>query len=262
MASDVDCEAPSAGTSYPITLGETFLSETPSQSYCSLRYDFKPASAGRLRQGSIQLQDNQATVNLPDTSYPGADMSFSGRHEHSRDGLDCVAIFDGVSWRLELVRSQVKGLKATRRAGRLPTPPPPALELGNADMADDMADDLLAALEEERSEASPPASSPPVPQPQSPLEEQPLAGAKDEQDMDQEAPQQEDQFQEKAGRLTPSADAQMPKQPAAAMGASDMSEMEREFMRAPDDSSDESDDDEEALNQCSDDDSELAPEDF
>lgn len=55
---------------------------------------------------------------------------------------------------------------------------------------------------------------------------------------------------------------QLPKQPAAAMGASDMSEMEREFMRAPDDSSDESDDDEEALNQCSDDDSELAPEDF
>lgn len=41
-------------------------------------------------------------------------MSFSGRHEHSRDGLDCVAIFDGVSWRLELVQSQVKGLKATR----------------------------------------------------------------------------------------------------------------------------------------------------
>ena len=41
-------------------------------------------------------------------------MSFSGRHEHSRDGLDCVAIFDGVSWRLVLVQSQVKGLKATR----------------------------------------------------------------------------------------------------------------------------------------------------
>ena len=55
---------------------------------------------------------------------------------------------------------------------------------------------------------------------------------------------------------------QAPKQAAAAMAAGDMSEMEREFMRAPDDSSEESDDDEEALNQCSDDDSELAPEDF
>ena len=54
-------------------------------------------------------------MNLPDTSFPEADMSFSGRHEHSRDGLDCVAIFDGVSWRLELVQSQAKGLKATRR---------------------------------------------------------------------------------------------------------------------------------------------------
>lgn len=64
MASDVGCEAPSAGTSYAITLGETFLSQTPSHSYCSLRYDFKPVSAGRLRQGSLQLQDNQASGNL------------------------------------------------------------------------------------------------------------------------------------------------------------------------------------------------------
>ncbi len=55
---------------------------------------------------------------------------------------------------------------------------------------------------------------------------------------------------------------QAPKQAAAAIAAGDMSEMEREFMRAPDDSSEESDDDEEALNQCSDDDSKLAPEDF
>ncbi len=56
--------APSAGTSYPITLGETFLAGTRSHSYCSLRYDFKPASAGRLRQGSLQLQDNQASGHL------------------------------------------------------------------------------------------------------------------------------------------------------------------------------------------------------
>lgn len=62
---------------------------------------------------------------------------------------------------------------------------------------------------EEHSEASPPASSPPVPQPQSPIEDQPLAAAKDKQDMAQEAPQQEDQFQERARRLTPSADAQV-----------------------------------------------------
>ncbi len=57
----------------------------------------------------------QVVVNLPDAAAQGTDMSFSGRHEHSRDGLDCVAIFDGVSWRLELVQGLVKGLKATRR---------------------------------------------------------------------------------------------------------------------------------------------------
>ncbi len=50
-------------------------------------------------------------------------------------------------------------------------------------------------------------------------------------------------------------------QGSGALAGVDMSELEREFMRAPDDSSDESDDDE-ALNHCSDDDSELALEDF
>lgn len=53
-------------------------------------------------------------MNLPDAAAQGADMSFSGRQEQSRDQLDCVAIFDGVSWRLELVQGLVKGLKATR----------------------------------------------------------------------------------------------------------------------------------------------------
>jgi len=46
----------------------------------------------------------------------------------------------------------------------------------------------------------------------------------------------------------------------AGLAAGDMSEMEREFMQRPDESSD--DDDEEALNHCSDDDSELAADDF
>jgi hypothetical protein len=42
-------------------------------------------------------------------------MTFVGRYESSRDGLDCVAIFDGQTWRLELLDGLVKGLKTTTR---------------------------------------------------------------------------------------------------------------------------------------------------
>ena len=55
----------------------------------------------------------QVIVQLPDCTNEGADVAFAGRYESSRDGLDCVAIFDGSSWRLELVQGLVRTLKAT-----------------------------------------------------------------------------------------------------------------------------------------------------
>ena len=54
--------APPSGTSHPMLLGETFTSSHPTQSYCALRYDFKPISAGRFRPGQIQLQPDQSKV--------------------------------------------------------------------------------------------------------------------------------------------------------------------------------------------------------
>jgi hypothetical protein len=120
-------------------------------------------------------------VQLPDTTNEGADVAFAGRYESSRDGLDCVAIFDGSSWRLELVQGLVRTLKATgcghlgaciaevlqrpvawmvrvrpdlhRRSslpGRGVTPPPQAPAAAADDVAAedgvDVADDLEAAL--------------------------------------------------------------------------------------------------------------------
>ena len=55
----------------------------------------------------------QVVVQLPDSTCEGADVAFSGRYESSRDNLDCVALFDGTSWRVELVQGLVKTLKAT-----------------------------------------------------------------------------------------------------------------------------------------------------
>ncbi len=57
-----DPGGPTTNTSHPVILGETFTEARPSQSYCSLRYDFKPASAGRFRPGSLELQPSQSKV--------------------------------------------------------------------------------------------------------------------------------------------------------------------------------------------------------
>lgn len=57
----VVCETPVAGVSYPMVLGDTFLSDDPSHTYCSVRYEFKPVSAGRFRQGLVHLQDSQVS---------------------------------------------------------------------------------------------------------------------------------------------------------------------------------------------------------
>ncbi|EIE22950.1 hypothetical protein COCSUDRAFT_63347 [Coccomyxa subellipsoidea C-169] len=232
MAANRGCDVPSAGISYPITLGDTLLSDKASHSYCSLRYDFKPASAGRFRQGSV-------VVNLPDAAAQGTDMSFSGRHEHSRDGLDCVAIFDGVT----------DESACSRRAARVPTPPPQALQpevIADADVAgDDMVDALVAALENRASEKEWFGSD--------------VGEAMEEEGPDQDAAHEEEAEPDRATSQTASPSPRA--QGSGALAGVDMSELEREFMRAPDDSSDESDDDE-ALNHCSDDDSELALEDF
>lgn len=58
----------------------------------------------------------QVVVQLPDAASPSADITFSGRYEATRDDLDCVAVFDGSEWRLELVQGLVKTLKTDRYA--------------------------------------------------------------------------------------------------------------------------------------------------
>jgi hypothetical protein len=63
MAENLAVEHPAAGTSYPLRLGDTLLlNDQPGLSYCSLRYDFKPASAARFRPGSLQLYPEHGQV--------------------------------------------------------------------------------------------------------------------------------------------------------------------------------------------------------
>ena len=54
------------------------------------------------------------TTCLPQVSLHMGDAAFTGKYEPSRDGLDCVAVFDGTSFRLELLGATVKNLRWAR----------------------------------------------------------------------------------------------------------------------------------------------------
>ena len=117
--------------------------------YLTLRYDFKPASASQAAQGRLEVQrNNQAslgdtttvghTLGGPATWPPrtpttvlftfrhgpvssllpqvqllvGDSLLFQGKYEApGREGLDCVAIFDGTGFRLELLTAAVQSLR-------------------------------------------------------------------------------------------------------------------------------------------------------
>lgn len=50
----------------------------------------------------------QVSVQLPNSSTGAVDLGFQGKFEPSRDDLDCVAVFDGTTFHLELMSGSVK----------------------------------------------------------------------------------------------------------------------------------------------------------
>ena len=52
-------------------------------------------------------------MQIPNTQVGAAPMTFRGQFEPSKDDCDCVAIFDGTSFRLERAAGQVKSLRCT-----------------------------------------------------------------------------------------------------------------------------------------------------
>ena len=57
-------EAPQAGIAYPVTLGSTFQRDAEAGSFCLLRYDFKPASAGCFQPGRLEIDPATSKVRL------------------------------------------------------------------------------------------------------------------------------------------------------------------------------------------------------
>lgn len=48
---------------------------------------------------------------LPNALVGAMPVEFRGQHEASRDELDCIAVFDGSTFTIELVTGQVKNLR-------------------------------------------------------------------------------------------------------------------------------------------------------
>ncbi|KFM25059.1 hypothetical protein F751_1938 [Auxenochlorella protothecoides] len=155
---------------YPITLGDSILGlEAPE--HWTLRYDFKPASAAESGQGrlSVDHATQRASFQRPSSVEGCPSLQFHGKYEPSKDGMDCVAIYDGQGFRLELVQAAVKNLRyqptvlraqnpvlasaAPACAAATPTgsglPSPPDQPGAGAGSYDKDADELLHSLEEE-----------------------------------------------------------------------------------------------------------------
>lgn len=103
---------PQPGHSYPIVLGDRLLQThapdppppaSTQPSLCCLRYNFRPRTTASNQPGKL-LVGETITLQLPNCTAG----NFEGPLEPSRDGLDCVAIFDGTQFRIEVLDATIK----------------------------------------------------------------------------------------------------------------------------------------------------------
>lgn len=101
---------------YPFTLGST-LGDQSSTKFCSLRYEFKPASIDTSRPGSLhKSKENKVTVEFNNNQPGKPRVSFEGSSEDYKD-VDAVLFFDGQTFRLERLHKAVKRLRHIRLPG-------------------------------------------------------------------------------------------------------------------------------------------------
>ncbi|XP_023638445.1 uncharacterized protein LOC17885426 isoform X2 [Capsella rubella] len=107
--------APDPNRWYNITLGPSLLSNNDSVSpkFCTLRYEFKPASIDYTKPGSLhKSKDNKVTLEFQNNQHK---VRFDGVSEHYNDrDKDAIFLFDGENFRLEKLHRAVKRLKYLR----------------------------------------------------------------------------------------------------------------------------------------------------
>ncbi|KAM3363286.1 hypothetical protein BC332_05485 [Capsicum chinense] len=109
--------APEADRWYNLSLGSSFKDHQPSSKFCTLRYDFKPASIDKNQPGKLHKnKENRVSVEFQNNQPGKPKVTFDGSSEDYKEN-DAVLFFDGESFRLERLHRAVKRLKYNRLPG-------------------------------------------------------------------------------------------------------------------------------------------------
>lgn len=109
--------APKPDRWYNLNLGSSFKEHHPSSKFCTLRYEFKPASIDKNQTGTLtKNKDNRVTVEFQNNQHGKPKVTFEGSSEDYKDN-DAVLFFDGETFRLERLHRAVKRLRHVRTRG-------------------------------------------------------------------------------------------------------------------------------------------------
>ncbi|KAJ1415920.1 Transcription elognation factor Eaf, N-terminal [Sesbania bispinosa] len=108
--------APESDRWYNLTLGPSFKDES-SNKYCTLRYEFKPASVDKTKPGLLRkTKENRVSVEFQNNQIGKPKVTFEGNSEEYKEN-DAVLFFDGETLRLERLHRAVKQLRHLRMPG-------------------------------------------------------------------------------------------------------------------------------------------------
>nr|XP_023911259.1 ELL-associated factor 2-like [Quercus suber]POF11837.1 ell-associated factor eaf [Quercus suber] len=108
--------APQSDRWYNLTLGPSFKNDS-SNKFCTLRYEFKPASIDKTKAGSLhKTKENRVSVEFHNNQVGKPKVTFEGSSEEYKEN-DAVLFFDGESFRLERLHRAVKQLRHLRKPG-------------------------------------------------------------------------------------------------------------------------------------------------
>lgn len=109
--------APHPDRWYNLALGPSFKDHHSSSNFCTLRYEFKPASIDKSQSGLLHKnKDNRVTVEFHNNQHGRPKVSFEGVSEDYKEN-DAVLFFDGRTFRLERLHRAVKRLRHVRLPG-------------------------------------------------------------------------------------------------------------------------------------------------
>ncbi|KQK04491.1 ell-associated factor Eaf isoform X2 [Brachypodium distachyon] len=109
--------APQPNRWYDLRLGSSCRDPSSTAKFCTLRYEFKPASIDKNQAGSMhKTKDNRVTVEFHNNQPGKPKVAFEGSQEEYKDN-DGVLFFDGETFRLERLHRAVKRLRHVRIPG-------------------------------------------------------------------------------------------------------------------------------------------------